>query len=308
MIKKFKKHLNMLFLFYPKTNKLKEFKEELLGVLMDKYDEYIIQGMSEEEAYKACVESIEDYRETLDVLANDTTEEVSAAQQKIWLLTGLAYIVGVIIVYFIASFASGAWDWTWLTFIGGVIVGMAMLAYVLLKISRKNSQFLVVRLCNFVITIMCTTGIYLLVSFLTTAWDFTWIIFLFGVGLGYGFDILYRFNYNVKSFKALDFGVITLLVAIILYFTLSFALANAWSWTWIIYVVWFFIQLVALVYRKMREFKLHANQIKTNKPTKIDINLSNNSKQENTSGEEFNLSESDKINDGITVDDESENK
>lgn len=249
MLKKFKKHLNRVFLFYPNTKRLREFKEELLGILMERNEENITKGMTEEQSFKDCIASINDYKETMEELASEKTAELTSTERLLMVMSTLVYIFGVVFIYLAVSLGTKRWDITWLTFIAGTIIGLILIFFAVLKIAKKNSHYIVVRSCNFFITILLTTALYLIVSLTTKKWEYTWITFLIGIVLGYANDILFRVRNRVKMIKFFDIAVITLLVAIILYFTLSFTL-NGWSWTWVIYVGWLFVLSVITLITK----------------------------------------------------------
>lgn len=84
------------------------------------------------------------------------------------------YWVFVSIVYLVASFASGAWNLTWITFPAAAFVFFFIaLFYFNKKAGRRLS------LLNWIMfTVVICVGAYLLVSFLTGLWAMTWIIFL----------------------------------------------------------------------------------------------------------------------------------
>ena len=84
------------------------------------------------------------------------------------------YWLVVTAIYLVASFASKAWNLTWITFpCAALIFVVAALVYFNKKANKKFS------LVNWIMgTLLLSIGAYLLVSFLTEQWSVTWIIFL----------------------------------------------------------------------------------------------------------------------------------
>ena len=65
MYEKFRKKVDELFENAPETNRARELKEELLANLMDKYNDLIASGKSEEEAFNIAISGIGDVDELI---------------------------------------------------------------------------------------------------------------------------------------------------------------------------------------------------------------------------------------------------
>lgn len=106
MYDKLSRSVEELFENAPKTNRAKELKEELLANLIDKYDDLVASGKSEDEAFKAAISSIGDIDEILDELKEKNTfnyEEMQKQRQKSALILSVSiglYIISVAILIF----------------------------------------------------------------------------------------------------------------------------------------------------------------------------------------------------------------
>lgn len=65
MYEKFRKKVDELFENAPETNRARELKEELLANLMDKYNDLVSSGKSEEEAFNIAIAGIGDVEELI---------------------------------------------------------------------------------------------------------------------------------------------------------------------------------------------------------------------------------------------------
>lgn len=245
MEKKFKRAINKLCLFYPNTFQLKEFKEELLSTLLDKYQEMISSGKNADVAYRECIKSLDDYKETLIELNNsvEILEKKSYIKQTVTF--SITYVLFVTLLYFILSFTVG-WTYTWLTFVVGAIIAGIIILSILVNISRKKSNYVLTRCCIPLITLIVTSILYLIISFtVPNIWNVSWTAFLVAIFIAHSADMIYRRINNKPLIPVFDILVSTLSIALIAYFLISF-LMNAWSSTWIIFISWLFIYFFAL--------------------------------------------------------------
>ena len=68
MLSRFQSFLKEEFKGLPNTDEVTDFKDELLGNLMDKAEELKAKDLSEDEIFQQCVQSIDGYKETLKEL------------------------------------------------------------------------------------------------------------------------------------------------------------------------------------------------------------------------------------------------
>ena len=66
MIDRIRVYLEHAFANSPKTRRMEDLREELFSNLVEKYNDRVRQGMSEEDAYNAVIRSIGDIDELID--------------------------------------------------------------------------------------------------------------------------------------------------------------------------------------------------------------------------------------------------
>ncbi len=127
-------YVNELFRNAPDNPQTRELKEEILGNTLDKYDEQLSSGKDEASAYQNAITGIGDVDELIKEYAGDSrevTEEAPVAieeaepeesekpkpsMQKV--VTLIMWCL-IFVVYLAVSFETGAWKFTWVTFLIG---------------------------------------------------------------------------------------------------------------------------------------------------------------------------------------------
>lgn len=259
MIKKLKRAINIYFVFYPKSARLTEFKDELLSVLIDKYNELLSGGMSEKDALDNVTASIDQYKETANEILKQQKRELTSIQNKVLLMAEAVLLAFAVALYFILSVALKNWSFTWIIFIIWAAVAVGGLAFVLLIKVKKNSPYILIRICIMAITMLLATAVYFVMSFIIKdGWSVTWLVFIFGLGVAYIADIAYRQHHKVMRYSMFDWLIMSMLFNLTIYFGLSFGLSTGtgspWSWTWVCFIVWAFVAILGLVLIKLARY------------------------------------------------------
>lgn len=242
MISKFKKAISLYFIFYPRSSKLSEFKDELLGVMMDNYNELVGSGMSEIVAYKTVVATLDNYKETAEEIARLEKADLTSIQRKVFLMAEIVFFTFALALYFIVSVTTQAWSFTWITFIIWACISLIGLFFFILAKISMNSHYIIVRCTILILTTLITTLIYCIVSFVTLEWAVTWVTFIIGLGISYIIDIMYRQHHKVMHFGIFDWLIISMLVNLTVYFGLSFGIiGDPWAWSWVCFIIWIFV-------------------------------------------------------------------
>ncbi|MCD7823083.1 MAG: permease prefix domain 1-containing protein [Oscillospiraceae bacterium] len=131
---KIEAYIEELFSKASNTPQTRDLKEEILGNTLDKYEERLLSGKDEASAYRIAISGIGDVDELIREYSGDSGEiiELKPAEtvepkpdetvkskrsmQKIavaimWCL--------IIVIYLIVSITTGAWKFTWVTFLIG---------------------------------------------------------------------------------------------------------------------------------------------------------------------------------------------
>lgn len=200
---------NQLFEDAPKTRKALELKQEMLQNALDKYEDLVQEGHSEEDAYQNVIQSIGDVTELFEEVEEKNLLSLSESDRKKKALlqaiaVGLYILAGVVFFGFalIGEVAYGYSDVT--TGIGLVLAGLICIPPTVMMVyaanmypvyKKKEKQDMVEEykeekyknnrdeaVLGSVSTLiwMLVLVAYFIISFNTGAWYITWVIFLIG--------------------------------------------------------------------------------------------------------------------------------
>ncbi len=203
MYEELRKRVDGIFEDAPKTAKAMELKEELTANLIEKYDDLIAAGKSEDEALKGALSGIGD----MDSLVKELKEEINISDQEmkrerqksamfISVAVGL-YILGVaVLILFSEVFkVSDVVGLILMLVIDAVATGLIIYnalsrpRYLSGKAKDEEEWVAADSKTNDVlrqiksILWLCIVAAYFLISFIFTAWAFSWVIFLIGVAI-----------------------------------------------------------------------------------------------------------------------------
>jgi hypothetical protein len=171
MLSRFQSFLKEEFKGLPNTDEVTDFKDELLGNLMDKAEELKAKDLSEDEIFQQCVQSIDGYKETL--------KELKGKPALVRLLYALMYFTLVIGAYLAVSFVTEEWRLTWLIIVeGAFLFTVGLLGSLSVKAFAKK-KYLHSRALAVPISAILVTGVFLAVSMLMDLWKISWIAYLF---------------------------------------------------------------------------------------------------------------------------------
>ena len=209
MNERVKKYLDELFEDAPKTRKAMELKEEMMQNSMEKYQDLLSDGWSEEDAYKNVIGSIGDVTELFEDLEEKNLLNLSEADRKkkailtsvsvgLYILAGVVLLASTLIGDVLGGPRSLDYDTLGLVLAAAVCIApTCMLVYAanMYPNYRKKKEDLVedykeakhasnrdkaVR--SSISTIIWTVVVilYIVFSFSSGAWHISWVIFLMG--------------------------------------------------------------------------------------------------------------------------------
>lgn len=206
MINKFRERLDDLFLNAPKTHRAMELKEELLANLMDKYNDLVSSGMSEQDAFNITISGIGDIDDLIAGLKEkDPTDyqKIEEQRKKRALLISLAvsmYIMSVgilVLLNEVLKVNDGISVFTMLTIDA---VATAIIIYSSISHpkyiksddtivenfkewkSSTNADKEVLKSIKAIIWLFIV-ALYFFLSFELEIWAFSWIIFIIGAAV-----------------------------------------------------------------------------------------------------------------------------
>lgn len=204
MNNKIKNYVEVLFSNVPQSRKANELKEELLSNMSERYEDYIKEGKTEDQAYDLVIDNLGDVDKMIaDVVSNDKFIE----QANYFRTRNAAYIAISISMYIIAAALligitgfgislgnSGTYTAAGLlvsllisAVATGIIIYINMSTPAEYKNYNKNSKNKLQnlnnkdnKLFNNIMSVYWTimAFIYLAISFITGLWGITWIIWV----------------------------------------------------------------------------------------------------------------------------------
>lgn len=209
MNERVKKYLDELFEDAPKTRKAMELKEEMLQNSMEKYQDLLSDGWSEEDAYKNVIGSIGDVTELFEDLEEKNLLNLSEADRKkkailtsvavgLYILAGVVLLASTLIGDVFGGPRSLDYDTLGLVLAAAVCIApTCMLVYAanMYPDYRKKKEDFVEEykeakhasnrdkaVRRSISTIIWTMVIilYFVFSFSSGAWHISWVIFLMG--------------------------------------------------------------------------------------------------------------------------------
>lgn len=209
MEEKLRAYMDSIFRDVKPNRKSVELKEEILQNLIDKYNDLVGEGKTQEAAYNIAISGIGDIDEILDgmekippVSAQPTTEEIEKLEKhrkKSAILTSIAVVLYILSVLpTILMDTHGDIDVALMFIMVAVATALLIYNHYTRPIYKKyddtivenfkefnhqsDSNRLALKAVNSALWSM-TVAIYFLISFWTMAWHITWIIFLIAAAI-----------------------------------------------------------------------------------------------------------------------------
>ncbi len=195
MKNKLRMYVEALFDNAMKTEEVIELREEILQNVIDKYEDLVSSGKSEDEAYSTAVSGIGDINELLRTMGNSVTGDQKAAEDykrdeepqgkaKTHLLCAavMLYILSLIPTIIGDEVIGGRAEGIGICIMFAIcaVATVLLIMYVSSKPKDKNDKEAeenpVDKSINSAVGAV-TTVLYLVISFATGAWYITWLIF-----------------------------------------------------------------------------------------------------------------------------------
>lgn len=210
MNKKIRDYVEVLFSDIPRSQKANELKEELLSNMTERFDDYISQGKSENQAYSLVISNLGDVDEMLAQVIPDAdfVKEAHFYRRRNARYTAISvamYIISPMFVVFFETIGQIGRSFELFETLGMLVFFLliggatALLIYSTMSTppeykdyneQTKETQRLYAgkngRILKSIQSIywLLVTIFYLSVSFMTSRWDITWIIWLLAGVLG----------------------------------------------------------------------------------------------------------------------------
>jgi len=222
MNNKIKNYVEGLFLDIPGSKKANELKEELLSNMSERFDDYIQDGKTENQAYSLVISSLGDIDEMLAEVIPDAefVQEAHFYRKRNAKNTAIGvamYIIGAVFLIGLGGFGEFLGNEDFYGIIGLLIlltisaVATGMIIYTNMSTppeykdynKQTNKEFRVANtkqsmLLKSILSIYwtLTTFIYLAISFLTRRWDITWLVWILAAVFGEIIKTIFEMRYG----------------------------------------------------------------------------------------------------------------
>lgn len=231
--------------------------------MLDKYNDCMYSGISEDESYKRAIEMMADYKDAIREV--ETGSSLSALKKKLIntaFISSIYFITLTFIYTFVSMVVLKTFDKTWLIAVGGAFayfVYFSINAYEYAKLFN----FKILKRCgialiyfNLIPAFYVFPSLYLSVVHSKNIWNHSWMIVIIIIF----FYILTDYIANRKHISILERSIRLLVLGFILTTILYLSASiwfHLWNIAWILYVVYLaIISLAFYISEKTGKFKI----------------------------------------------------
>lgn len=239
---------------YADSKNLYLFKKELLAEMAERANEIIATGIDDEKVLNDLVISEYgdiDKRYTQFVKAKKDKKK-AILNSKVIIVGVLGFVLALTILYLSVSFATNAWDKTWLIILFGVVAGAVGGSVALSKKTEKKlGKFnLVERLISIADVFLIAVFIFLTLRVLFLI-EKAWLALIAAVVVALVADVIMAFKTKEKT-AVLNVLIYIPVIATILYVLLSLTGILSWHPGWLLVVVSVMVDIVIIMIRLMK--------------------------------------------------------
>ncbi len=252
MEEKLKEYVNRKFRLYPKTKEIVEIRDELYSIMIDKYNDCLNMGITEEEAYKSAIEMMVDYKDAIrEVEKSGTLGALKKVIVNMGSFTTFYFITLTFIYLFVSVVILKSFKKTWLIAVGGSFIYLIYFSISLYKyaklfnfktLSRWGIAFIYISLIPLIYVF---PSLYLSVVHSKNIWNRSWLVVIIIVF----FYIITDYIVNKKYMSIVEKDILIfasgLLLTTFLYLFISMKF-NVWGIAWILYVL--YLSLISLIF------------------------------------------------------------
>lgn len=231
----FRMMLHYKFITSPKSTTIDYFREELLEVLMEKYNQYTDAGYDQKTAIKLSWQVLKEFSDAIRQIRRQVLNENTAKRIKLLTAGSITYFLGLIFSYLVVSFVTKAWSMSWMIIVAGTFVHLIAVSFTTFVIYRAKKRNIIASIALWFSVMMLSAGVYLICGFGFHLWHPTWITFIVGILVSYVSTIVFLWNNKKRFARIIDFIIISFLLSVILYLIVSFT-TFIWGYSWLIFV------------------------------------------------------------------------
>ncbi|MDD4316288.1 MAG: hypothetical protein PHC84_03905 [Clostridia bacterium] len=235
MFKRFSEYLSKEFRGLPNSAEVTDFREELLGSLMEKSEELKAAGDTDDNSvFNKCISSINGFQDTLKVMRSKPIIKKEVAKAAKTVMYFSVYMLVLVGVFLAVSFVTGNWGKSWLIIVEGCFVGLIILQMLSAAKGLASGKIILPRLALFSSVSLATLGMFLGVSFLMGIWAKSWIIMLFLPVFILLTDIIIAAVTHKKNELFASTVVFVPIAAAMVYVSLGYLRVLSWHPYWLI--------------------------------------------------------------------------
>jgi len=242
MVERFQRYIDKKFHLYPKSKALEELKEELLGTLIDRYEEYRAEGLTEEESYNKAIASIGEYGATVRELEGSVGRRVKGWRAGMALSLSFLYWMVVVTTFLVVSVITTKWHPTWLIIVAGAFIYLTLLLIMTYNKEKSLEKNRNVRAMVLIFFILISLALFIVPSIIIGYWHLNVLTLLLGIFAWLTYDsVVYTKANNRIAFKIRMYFIISVWT-VWLYLAVSFISAfiagysGVWTWSWLIFM------------------------------------------------------------------------
>lgn len=247
MYNRFNSYLTNEFRGLPKSKEVMDFKEELVGNLMARYEELSIKNeASEDDIFKDCINSINGFKDTLKVIRGNPIIIKDAKKVVNALLFTMLYFLIVVGIYLTISFITEEWSKSWLIIVGGSFVFFITINLFLANKAFVKKKFGLMRFSLCMALFLIVVAVYLGISFYNGMWSKTWLVMLWLPVAMLLMDIIVATVLKYRKTALGETLAIVPMIAVFIYLTLAILGTIAWHPFWLIILGGVFIEIAII--------------------------------------------------------------
>lgn len=255
-INRIKKTVERKFSYYPETKEVIDLKEELLSIMLDKYND--LGDKPEKQKYKECMEVMASYKEVLHDIDIKSSHPIFKNKMLGFSIFGTVYFLTVVIIYLVVSqFIVHSYRTTSSIVVIPSIIFVLITTVYMLVYCKKMKLEVLTRICLGLSFFALAVTVYVVPSFFLATvkhiyiWHPGWLLMLV---VGYIYLLVDKLVYphNSPKMRLLRNCLNLLALVTTIYLSVSFFFGY-WSVTWLIFVVCLLgCELYILLYMKSK--------------------------------------------------------
>lgn len=261
MEEKLKRYINRKFLLYPKTKEILEVRDELYSIMLDKYNDCLNMGITQEESYKRATEMMVDYKEAIrEVEKGSSLGALKKTLVNIGAFTTFYFIILTFIYFFVSVIILKSFNKTWLIVVGGSFIYLVYFSISLYEyaklfsfkaLGRWGIAFIYISLIPLIYVF---PSLYLSIVYSKNIWNCSWLIIIIIVF----FYIITDYIVNRKHISIVEKDIrlfasgFILTTFLYLFISMKFKI---WSIAWVLYVL--YLSLISIIFHIGRNKRMY---------------------------------------------------